>query len=66
MNQPGLLFDEAAKYARFAFLCGYLVANETQRPVWNKGDLASTTGKDEKKRAALPYSPNIHKALFEA
>ena len=38
MNQPGLLFDEAAKYARFAFLCGYLVANETHRPVWNKGD----------------------------
>ncbi|HXY23628.1 MAG TPA: M28 family peptidase [Candidatus Acidoferrum sp.] len=38
MNQPGLLFDEAAKYARFMFLCGYLVANETQRPSWNKGD----------------------------
>lgn len=38
MNQPGLLFDEAAKYARFMFLCGYLVANETQRPAWNKGD----------------------------
>jgi hypothetical protein len=38
MNQPGLLFDEAAKYARFMFLCGYLVANEPQRPAWNKGD----------------------------
>jgi Peptidase family M28 len=38
MNQPGLLFEEAAKYARFMFLCGYLVANETQRPAWNKGD----------------------------
>ena len=38
MNQPGLLFDEAAKYARFMFLCGYLVANQTQRPAWNKGD----------------------------
>ena len=38
MNQPGLLFDEAAKYARFMFLCGDVVANETQRPAWNKGD----------------------------
>lgn len=38
MNQPGLLFDEAAKYARLMFLCGYLVANEPQRPAWNKGD----------------------------
>jgi Peptidase family M28/PA domain len=38
MNQPGLLFDEAAKYARYMFLCGYLVANETQRPAWNKDD----------------------------
>lgn len=38
MNQPGLLFEEAGKYARFMFLCGYLVANETPRPSWNKGD----------------------------
>lgn len=38
MNQPGLLFEEATKYARFMFLCGYLVANEQQRPAWNKGD----------------------------
>jgi hypothetical protein len=38
MNRPGLLFDEAAKYARCMFLCGYLVANETQRPAWNKDD----------------------------
>ena len=38
MNQPGLLFDEAAKYARFMFFSGYLVANEPQRPAWNKGD----------------------------
>lgn len=38
MNQPGLLFEEAAKYARFMLLCGYLVANEAQRPSWNKGD----------------------------
>jgi peptidase M28-like protein len=38
MNQPGLLFDEAAKYARFMFLCGYLVADDSRRPAWNKGD----------------------------
>ncbi len=38
MNQPGLLWDEAAKYARFVFLCGDLIAEDSQRPTWNKGD----------------------------
>jgi hypothetical protein len=38
MQQPGLLFDEAVKYAQFIFLCGDLVANDPQRPAWNKGD----------------------------
>ncbi len=48
MNQPGLLFDEAAKYAKFMFLCGYLVANETPRPAWNKGDFwESVTGRGD-------------------
>jgi Zn-dependent M28 family amino/carboxypeptidase len=38
MDQPGLLFDEAAKYGRFVFLCGDLIANDPQRPSWNKND----------------------------
>jgi Peptidase family M28/PA domain len=38
MEQPGLLFDEAAKYGRFVFLCGYFIAQETERPAWNRGD----------------------------
>ena len=38
MEQPGLMFDEAAKYGRFVFLCGDLIANDPQRPTWNKGD----------------------------
>ena len=38
MNQPGLMFNEAAKYARFVFLCGYTVAEDPQKPTWNKGD----------------------------
>jgi hypothetical protein len=38
MEQPGLLFEEAAKYGRFVFLCGYFIAEETARPAWNKGD----------------------------
>jgi hypothetical protein len=38
MEQPGLDFDAATKYARFVFLCGYLIAQDTQRPTWNKGD----------------------------
>jgi Peptidase family M28/PA domain len=38
MEQPGLDFDAATKYARFIFLCGYLITEDTQRPTWNKGD----------------------------
>jgi hypothetical protein len=38
MEQPGLMFDEAAKYGRFVFLCGNLIADDPQRPTWNKGD----------------------------
>jgi hypothetical protein len=38
MDQPGLDFDAAAKFARFAFLCGYLVSEGAHRPTWNKGD----------------------------
>jgi Peptidase family M28/PA domain len=38
MEQPGLDFDAAAKYARFVFLCGYLITEDAQRPAWNKGD----------------------------
>lgn len=38
MQQPGLLFDEAAKYGRFVFLLGDLIADDAQRPTWNKGD----------------------------
>jgi Peptidase family M28 len=38
MDQPGLDFDAAAQFARFAFLCGYLITEDTQPPTWNKGD----------------------------
>jgi Zn-dependent M28 family amino/carboxypeptidase len=38
MDQPGLDFDAAAQYARFAFLCGYFITEDTPRPTWNKGD----------------------------
>jgi hypothetical protein len=38
MEQPGLDFDAAAKYARFVFLCGYLITEDAHRPNWNKGD----------------------------
>jgi len=38
MQQPGLNFDAAAKFARFAFLCGYLITEDPERPRWNKGD----------------------------
>jgi len=38
MDQPGLDFDAAAKYARFVFLCGFMITEDPQRPTWNKGD----------------------------
>jgi peptidase M28-like protein len=38
MDQPGLDWDAAAKYARFVFLCGFLITEDSQRPTWNKGD----------------------------
>ena len=38
MDQPGLDFDAAVKYARFVFLCGFQITEDSQRPTWNKGD----------------------------
>ena len=38
MNQPNLDFNAAANFARFTFLCGYYVTQDTPRPTWNKGD----------------------------
>lgn len=32
-------FDAGKKYAQLNFLIGYLVANDTERPVWNPGDI---------------------------
>jgi hypothetical protein len=31
-------FDGAATHVKINFLTGYLVANETARPTWNRGD----------------------------
>ena len=38
MDQPGLDFNVAARFARFALLCGYLITQDTTPPSWNKGD----------------------------
>jgi hypothetical protein len=38
MNQPGLDFGEAARFARFNLLVGYMVAQANERPTWKKGD----------------------------
>lgn len=37
MNQP-LNWEAAVKFAQFNFLCGYLIAQDSERPTWNKGD----------------------------
>jgi len=38
MQQPGLNFEAAALYAKTAFLCGLLTANDPKAPSWNPGD----------------------------
>jgi hypothetical protein len=38
MQQPGLDFDQAVKYAQFVYLFGWLIAQEPARPSWNPND----------------------------
>jgi Peptidase family M28/PA domain len=38
MQQPGLDFESAAVFGKFAFLCGYEIAQDSARPAWNPGD----------------------------
>ena len=38
MQQPNLDFAQAAKFARFNLLVGYMVAQANERPTWKKGD----------------------------
>ncbi len=38
MEQPGLNFDDAVKFARVVFLVGHAIADGDQRPHWNQDD----------------------------
>jgi len=38
INQPGLDWESATQFARYALYCGYMVAQDPKRPTWNKGD----------------------------
>ena len=38
MQQPGLDFNQAVKYADFVFLCGWLISQDPVRPTWNEHD----------------------------
>jgi len=38
MQQPGLDFDQAVKYAQFIYLCGWLITQDAARPAWNAKD----------------------------
>jgi len=38
MQQPGLDFNQAVKYAQFAYLCGWLIVQDPARPAWNAHD----------------------------
>jgi len=38
MQQPGLDFDQAVKYAQFIYLCGWFITQDAARPTWNAKD----------------------------
>lgn len=38
MQQPGLDYDQAVKYAQFIYLCGWLITQDAARPSWNPKD----------------------------
>jgi hypothetical protein len=38
MQQPGLDYDQAVKYAQFVYLCGWLITQDAARPKWNAKD----------------------------
>jgi hypothetical protein len=38
MQQPNLDFNQAVKYAQFAYLCGWLITQDPARPAWNAHD----------------------------
>jgi hypothetical protein len=38
MQQPGLDFDQAVKYAQFIYLCGWLITQDAARPAWKAKD----------------------------
>jgi len=38
MQQPGLDFNQAVRYAQFVYLCGWLIAQDPARPAWNPHD----------------------------
>jgi len=38
MQQPGLDFAQAVKYADFIFLSGWYITQDSARPTWNPHD----------------------------
>jgi len=38
MEQPGLDFRQGMKFAQFIYLCGWFIADDASRPVWNAHD----------------------------
>ena len=49
MNQP-FDFESGAKFARYSFLLGYVVAQQNEKPTWNPGDFfGEHYGKNKKK-----------------
>jgi Zn-dependent M28 family amino/carboxypeptidase len=60
MNQPYLDLNAAAKCVRLDMAIGYEIAQQTERPQWNKGDFFEKFAKTERQERKIRYiSPRI-------
>jgi hypothetical protein len=59
MNQA-FDFESGAKYARYNFLLGYLIAQKTDRPMWKPGDFFGQTyaRSTDSGLCAIPQGPS--------
>jgi Peptidase family M28/PA domain len=59
MQQPGLDFEAGASFGRFAYLCGYEIAQDPVRPAWNSGDFFGERYAKNPARTHIPAAPGL-------
>jgi hypothetical protein len=64
MNQPGLDFMAAVSYARFVFLCGWTIAQKTERPSRNSGDFSASITPRTPGSFFLQFLGSAQRALY--